>query len=120
MIREEAVLYEMCARFNAREIDPILAVFAPDVEWPNGWEGGYVQGREAVRVYWTRQWAEIQPRVDPMHFEALPDGRVRVRVAQTVRDFQDQILFDGEVNHVYTFRDGLVARMDIESVDPAA
>lgn len=114
----EATLREMYARFNAREIDPILATFALDVEWPNGWEGGWVHGHGAVREYWTRQWSEVQPRVDPMHFEILPDGRWRVRVAQTVRDFEDKILFDGEVDHVYTFRDGLVARMEIEPAAP--
>ena len=48
-----------------------------------------------------------------MGFETLPDGRVRVHVAQTVRDRNDAILFDGEVDHVYTFADGLVTRMDI-------
>lgn len=109
----EDTLREMYARFNAREIDPILAVFAPDVEWPRAWEGDHIQGHEAIRDYWTHQWAEINPRVDPMHFETLPDGRVRVHVAQTVRDLNDAILFDGEVDHVYTFADGLVMRMDI-------
>lgn len=111
------LLRELYARFNARQIDPILAVFTPDVEWPRAWEGDFVRGHEAIRAYWTHQWSEIDPRVDPIGFEPLPDERVRVRVAQTVRDRQDNLLFDGEVRHVYTFDGDLVARMEIESPD---
>lgn len=111
----ELLLREMYARFNAREIEPLLEAMAPDVQWPNGWEGGWVHGREGVRDYWTRQWAEIQPRVDPLQFETLPDERVRVRVAQTVRDFGDNVLFDGEVDHIYTIKNGLISKMEIET-----
>jgi hypothetical protein len=34
-----------------------------DIDWPNGWEGGRVSGKDAVRAYWTRQWAEIDPHI---------------------------------------------------------
>jgi SnoaL-like domain len=82
---------------------------AEDVDWPNAWEGGRLRGREAVRDYWTRQWAAIDSRVEALEFEERPDGRVAVTVDQTV---------DGEhagrVTHVYAFRDGLVTRMDVE------
>jgi hypothetical protein len=35
--------------FNARDIDAVLAQMTADVDWPNAWEGGRVQGRDAVR-----------------------------------------------------------------------
>jgi ketosteroid isomerase-like protein len=41
--------------FNARDVDACLAAMAPDVDWANGWEGGRVIGRAAVRDYWERQ-----------------------------------------------------------------
>ena len=107
------------ARFNERDLDGVLTGLAPDVEWPRAWEGDHIRGHDAVREYWTRQWAEIQPRVDPIHFERLPDGRCRCRVAQTVRDFEDRILFDGEVTHTYTFAGDLVRRMEIETDQPS-
>ena len=44
-------------RFNARDIDGVLAALTDDVAWANGMDGGHVHGREAVREYWTRQWA---------------------------------------------------------------
>ena len=51
--------------FNEREIDAVLDVMHPDVDWPNAWEGGRVHGREAVRAYWTRQFEEISGQVEP-------------------------------------------------------
>ena len=34
--------------FNSRNIDPILFLMSADVHWPNGWEGGFVEGHIAV------------------------------------------------------------------------
>ena len=54
----EALLRAVYAAFNARDIDGVLGRLAPDVDWPNAWEG--------------------------------------------------------DVEHVYVFRDDLVTRMDVE------
>ena len=86
---------------------------AEDVDWPNAWEGGRLRGHSEVREYWTRQWAAIDARVEPVTIDELPDGRVSVEVQQTVRDLSGALLSDGRVRHVYTLRDGLVTRMDV-------
>jgi hypothetical protein len=39
---------------------------------------------------------------------------VAVRVHQVVRSHDGELLDDREVVHVYAFREGLVARMDVE------
>ena len=101
--------------FNKREVYTVLAAMHPAVDWPNGWEGGRVAGREEVRSYWGRQWAVVDPTVVPIAFEHKPDGRVAVRVQQTVRDLEGKLLTDGEVVHVYTFEDGLIRAMHIEN-----
>jgi nuclear transport factor 2 (NTF2) superfamily protein len=100
--------------FNKREVDTVLAAMHPAVDWPNGWEGGRVAGRDEVRSYWGRQWAVLDPTVVPIAFEHKPDGRVAVRVQQTVRDLEGKLLADGQVVHVYTFEDGLIRAMNIE------
>jgi hypothetical protein len=100
--------------FNARDIDAVLAQMADDVDWPNAWEGGRVVGHDAVREYWTRQWAEIDPSVDPVEFTERSDSTVAVEVHQVVRSHDGALLGDGRVLHVYTFRGDLVARMDVE------
>jgi hypothetical protein len=100
--------------FNARDVDTVLAAMAPDVDWPNGWQGGRVVGHDAVRRYWTRQWAEIRPRVEPTGIRDRPDGTVEVAVHQVVRDRSGALLAVADVRHVYTFTGDLVQRMDVE------
>ena len=101
-------------RFNARDIDSIMVHLDKNVHWPNGWEGGYVHGHEEVRNYWTRQWKELDPSVEPVSFEERQDGRIEVEVHQIVKDLQGNVLFDGIVKHLYTIKDGLIRNMDIE------
>ena len=111
----EELLGRMYSAFNARDIEAVLALLHPDVDWPNGWEGGRIIGRDGVRDYWTRQWAAIDPTVTPVRYRAEPDGRLGVDVRQMVRDSDGKLLFDGVVRHVYRFRNGLVLDMQIES-----
>lgn len=121
---ETDILRQMYARFNARDIDGVLAALADDVVWANGMDGGHVTGLDAVRAYWTRQWAVVSPRVEPLDFKARPDGALVATVRQTVRDLagqplqgQEHGLHDKLVGHVFRFIDGKVARFDIEEAD---
>ena len=109
----EKLLRELYARFNARDIDAVLEHLAPDVDWPNAWEGGRVHGHAEVRAYWTRQWQAIDGTVEPRAIDVQGD-RVVVTVDQTVRDLDGNLLGEDVVTHVYEFRDGLVTRMDVE------
>jgi hypothetical protein len=67
-----------------------------------------------VRAYWTRQWEQVDPHVEPLEIATRPDGSIAVEVHQVVRSRAGERLSDARVRHVYTFRDGLVTRMDIE------
>ena len=57
------ILERLYDRFNARDIDGVLTALTDDVAWANGMDGGHVHGREAIRAYWTRQWAMVSPTV---------------------------------------------------------
>ncbi len=109
-------LNELYAAFNDRDIEAVLANLHPEVDWPNGWEGGRVHGREAVRDYWTRQWAVLNPRVTPVAIVTDPDGRASVNVHAVIRDLEGNIVGDYEVEHWYTFEGGLVRSMEIHSM----
>jgi hypothetical protein len=51
-------------------------------------EGGHVYGRADVRDYWTRQWAMIDPHVEPVKFSTGPEGELMVDVRQIVHDLK--------------------------------
>ena len=108
----ERLIRDLYASFNARDIDAVLAFMHADVDWPNAWEGGRVHGTEAVRDYWTRQFAAIDGKVEPTHID-VDENTVTVAVHQTVHDKQGTLLDDREVTHTYTFRDDRIARMDV-------
>jgi len=101
------------AAFNRRDIDAILPKMHPEVEWPNGMEGGWVHGREGIRAYWTRQWGIVDPHVEPVSIEAAGDGRAIVNVHQVVKGLRGAVLMDRTMQHVYTISDGLITRMEI-------
>ncbi len=113
MTAARAVLERTYAAFNARDIDTVLAVMHPHVDWPNGMDGGRVRGHAAVRAYWTRQWGLIDPRVEPRGFTLEADGRIAVAVHQVVRDLAGTVLKDDMVQHVYGFEGGLITSMEI-------
>nr|WP_295924942.1 cupin domain-containing protein [uncultured Dyadobacter sp.] len=111
----EALIRKAYTAFNARDIDTALSTMHPDIQWPKAFEGGYVAGHTEIRDYWTRQWTEINPIVEPAGFTERADGTVEIRVAQKVKDLEGNTIFDGIVKHIYTLQDGLLRRMDIEA-----
>lgn len=115
MLKEQQLIKNAYAAFNARDIDAILQVMHANVKWPRAWEGDHANGHEEVRAYWERQWKEIDPTVTPVGFKERENGTIEVEVDQLVKDLAGNILFDGKVTHVYTISDGLVQRMDIEA-----
>jgi len=103
-------------RFNARDIDGVLACLHADVLWANGQDGGYVQGHDGLRAYWTRQWAMIDPHAEPMDFAIASDGEIVVTIRQTVRDLSGKLLADRKVGHVFHLENGLIKRFDIRAI----
>ena len=90
MLDTLAFLRRIYERFNARDID-------------------------GVRRYLTRQWAMIDPHVEPMDFSVASDGEITVAIRQTVRDPSGTLLADTKVGHVFRLEDGLIKRFDIRT-----
>ena len=109
------LLTTVYAAFNRRDIDGVLALMRADVDWPNGMEGGRVHGCDEVRAYWRRQWGILDPRVEPVRIEDDETGNTVVDVHQVICDLSGKVLREQMVQHVYSFRDGLIERMDIRS-----
>lgn len=113
---EIGMLRRVYEAFNRREIETVLAVMHPDVDWPNGMEGGRVSGTAAVRDYWKRQFEVLDPQVEPQNFTTEADGRIAVDVHQVVHERSGKLLVDHMVQHVYEIRDGLIRSMEIRNL----
>ena len=113
---ETELLRAAYAAFNARDIDAALALMTPDVEWPRAFKGGFVQGPEAIRAYWTEQWGEINPHVETVAFRQEDAGKTLVEVHQVVRDLAGTVLADAHVWHRFTIKGGLIGKMEVNSL----
>ena len=110
---EIALLRAAYTAFNARDIDAALPLMTPDVAWPRAFKGGFVRGPEEVRAYWTEQWSEIDPQVEPAAFHPEGGGHILVEVHQVVRDLAGSLLADERVGHRFTLEHGLIQRMEV-------
>jgi hypothetical protein len=117
----ETLIERAYSAFNERDIDGALALMTQDVSWPKASEGGKIIGKEEIRAYWTRQWSEFDPHVEPLAITEGDGDKVRVVVHQLVRSLQGDVLSDSEVLHVFTVNSGLIAAMDLGGeADPTA
>jgi hypothetical protein len=113
MPNTQKLLSQAYSAFNQRDIDSALALMTENVSWPKASEGGRVVGKEEIRSYWTRQWKEFDPHVEPLEVIDHPGGITRVKVHQLVKSLNGDVLSDSEVWHVYTIANGLIERMDL-------
>ena len=88
------------------------------VTWPKAFKNGFARGHLEVRAYWTEQWSEIDPHVEPVSFGTEGDGRILVHVHQVVRDLSGAVLADGYVGHRFTIEAGLIRAMEVCPLDP--
>jgi hypothetical protein len=113
MTKTESLIAQAYSAFNQRNIDGALALMSENVSWPKASEGGRAVGKEEIRAYWTRQWKEFDPHVDPLEVLDRGAGRIHVRVHQLVKSLVGDVLSDSEVWHVYTLANGLIERMEL-------
>ncbi|MPZ41479.1 MAG: ketosteroid isomerase [Rhizobiales bacterium] len=107
------LLVHLYDRFNARDMEAVLATMHPDVVWANGLEGGHVYGHDGVRDYWTRQWATMDSHAEPAGFSTGADGTIDVEVHLTARDLKGNVLFDNMGHHIFRIENGLIRCFDI-------
>ena len=113
MANTKALISQVYSAFNQRDIDGALVLMSESVSWPKASEGGRVVGKEEIRAYWTRQWKEFDPQVEPIEVIEREAGKTDVRVHQVVKSLTGDVLSDREVRHAYTIANGLIERMDL-------
>ena len=114
MANTQALIAQAYSAFNRRDIDSALALMSENVSWPKASEGGRVVGKEEIRAYWTRQWQEFDPHVEPLEVVEQEGGITEVKVHQLVKSLGGDVLSDSEVWHVYTIANGVIERMDLK------
>ena len=120
MPNAQTLLAQAYSAFNHRDIDSAVALMSENVSWPKASEGGRVVGKEEIRSYWTRQWKEFDPHVEPLKVIDHEGGIIEVKVHQLVKSLGGDVLSDSEVWHVYTIANGLIERMDLKESEKSS
>jgi hypothetical protein len=94
MEASQTLMTQLYAAFNRRDIDGVLARMSENVDWPKSSEGGRVVGKEEICAYWTRQWAEFDPHVEPVEVIDREGGKTEVKVHQLVKNLNGDVLSD--------------------------
>ena len=116
----QTLIAQAYSAFNRRDIDSALALMSDNVNWPKASEGGRIVGKEEIRAYWTRQWQEFDPHVEPLDVIEQEDGTTAVKVHQLVKSLDGDVLSDSEVWHVYTIANDLIERMDLKESETSS
>jgi len=116
----QTLISQAYSAFNHRDIDSALALMSENVSWPKASEGGRVVGKEEIRSYWTRQWKEFDPHVEPLEVIGHEDGITDVKVRQLIKSLDGDVLSDSEVWHVYAIANGLIERMDLKESETSS
>ncbi|MBW4456936.1 MAG: nuclear transport factor 2 family protein, partial [Nostoc indistinguendum CM1-VF10] len=117
MSSNQQFLQNLYDAFNKREIETIISAMQPDVKWANGFEGGFVDGRDAVREYWTNQLKVIQPELEILKYETDENNRHIVTVHEVVKDLDGKLLADMTVRQIYTIENGLISLYEIDGTE---
>ena len=80
MANTQTLIAQAYAAFNQRNVDDALALMSENVSWPKASEGGRVVGKAEIRAYWTRQWQEFDPHVEPIEVIDREGGKTEVKV----------------------------------------
>ena len=113
MDRNTVLLKKAYYAFNTRNIDAALAMMHPNVTWSNGMGGGYVQGHDELREYWSKQWSMVDADVEPVTITVDGKDKIVANVRHVVRDLHENIIEDEMLQHTYLIEDNLIKHMDV-------
>src|SRR5436189_5614195 len=117
MANTQTLIAQAYSAFNHRDIDSALALMSENVSWPKASEGGRVVGKEEIRAYWTRQWQEFDPHVEPIEVIDRKGGKTDVKVHQLVKSLGGDVVSNSKVWHVNTIENGLFQVMDCKETE---
>lgn len=97
---------------DGKDVETVMALLHPEADVPNQLDGRRVQGGAALRAYYVRAFGLVSSENTPTAFHARPDGTMEVRIHHHVTSLDGALWHDGPVDYRFTFRDGLISRLD--------
>lgn len=113
MTDREARITDLWTALNRQDFEAALRLLHPDVEWHCILDGVRLHGPAAVRTYWSQLYGRFIPGSSPITFRLIGEDRIAARMLHSVQDKRGKLWTEETVMQVFTFRDGLIIRMDL-------
>lgn len=112
MTDARGVIDALWRALTARDIEAVVALLHPEVDWQDNMNGGRRVGRDATRDYLLDVMATVVVVSTPVDISRIAPDRYLARVNHVVRNSDGQLWGQEIVSHVLTLREGLIARME--------
>lgn len=114
MTDRETRIDDLLTALNAQDFEAGIALLHPDVDWQDIMHGGRRKGLAAVRAYWDEVYALITSGTSIIDYRPIDGDRVAARMLHVIHDKKGALWSEETMTHVFTFRDGLISRMDLD------
>ncbi|MDP1737854.1 MAG: nuclear transport factor 2 family protein [Caulobacter sp.] len=105
---------ELWTAVNRQDFEAAIALLHPDVDWQDIVNGGRLHGIAAVRAYWTRISELLTSDSSPITYRLIGEDRIAARMLHSLTGKQGKVWGEEALTQVFTLRDGLIVRMDLD------
>lgn len=113
MTEHESLVARLWTALNHQDIKAAVALLHPDVDWQDIINGGRRRGLVEMAQYWEGAFGIITSASSTLDARPDDEGRLAARVLHSVRDKQGRLWTEETLTHLFSFRDGLISRMDV-------
>jgi ketosteroid isomerase-like protein len=108
------LLTRLHAAINARDLDAIVACYAPNARFADTFEDGEVQGLDGVRAHFEHLLDTVRLKLVVLGHALEPDDRVRARIQVETRGTGGGLWQDDTITVWYRLERGLVVEQDVD------
>lgn len=109
-----ALIERLHRAINARDVEAVLACYAPDAHFQDRLEGRELEGHAAIRAHFERLFETVRVNLSPLTYALEPDDRVRVRLQVETRSPEGRMWQDGAITVWYRLQTGVIVEQDID------
>jgi ketosteroid isomerase-like protein len=110
----DALLQRLHKAINARDIDAVIACYAPNARFADSLEGGQVEGVDGMRAHFEHLFNTVRVEIAVLDYVIQPDDRVRARLNVVARGPRGGLWQDGAITVWYRLERGLIVEQDVD------
>jgi len=108
------LLARLHTAIDTRDLDAIIACYAPDARFADPLEHGEVVGLDGVRAHFEHLLDTVRLKLVLLDYALEPDDRVRARIQVEARGTSGGLWQDDAVTVWYRLDRGLIVEQDID------